>query len=151
MTDQNVLPMVPVSTSADTQSPIGPLGLACLTLLLLSIGGNGYLWHQWQQNQAVEQAMTQSIAELQALNVQIQDLQRLKITVDQWATHLDSLKKAIADCRSQNEAINVEIKRLQDSRMAYEAFVQKQLQVYQEKSAKPVKPVESPKRNEVNW
>ncbi|MFZ4789982.1 MAG: hypothetical protein ACOYMW_03620 [Candidatus Competibacteraceae bacterium] len=150
MTDQNGTPMVPVLIPAATSSSHHALKWAGLTVLALSIGGNAYLWHLWRQDQAVTQAMAQSSQELQAVQAQIQELQRLKTTVDQWTGALESLQKATGNGQIEIEALKAEIKRLQDSRVTYEAFVQKQLQTYQEQWVKQSQS-QSQKRDEVNW
>jgi chromosome segregation ATPase len=143
MTDQNVTPMV----SAPMPS-VSTLKWVGLIVLALSMGGNAYLWHVWQRDQAVAEVMAQSRQDLQALQAQVQELQRLKTTVDQWSGDLELLRKAGESGRIEFEALKAEIKRLQDSRVAYEAYVQKQLQTYQ---AQLTQKMESQKRNEVNW
>mgnify|MGYP003589398533 FL=1 len=149
-------------------SSVGALQWIVLIGLVLSIGANAYLWHGWRQDQTVAQIMAQpsqemqalrvqvqevqslqgQVQELQTLRVQVQELQRLKTMVERWSGDLEALRKTGESDRMAMEALKTEIKRLQDSRVAYEAFVQKQLQAYQEQS---LKSMQSQKRNEVNW
>ncbi len=147
MTDPVVAPTVPVPMPAAASSP-NVLHWVGLLLLGLSLGSNAYLWHLWREDQAVAQAVAQPSPELQALQIQVQDLQRLKAMVDQWSSDLESLKKAAGNGRIEMETLKAEMKRLQDSRTTYEALVQKQLQTYQEQWTKQI---QSQKRHEVNW
>jgi len=119
-----------------------------LMALALSVGVNLYLWHLWRQDQAVTQVVAQFRQELQALQTQVQELQRLKMMVDQSTGDVRSLQKAAADDRIEMEALKVEIKRLQDSRVSDAALLQKQLQTYREQLTRQR---ENQPRNEVNW
>ncbi len=148
MADQEVIPTISTPMPALGSSPGNALKWVGLALLVLSVGGNAYLWHLWRLDETVTQVMAQSSRELQALQIQIQELQRLKTTVDQWNGDLESLRKAGEGGRIEMEALKMEIKRLQDSRVAYEALVQKQLQTAREQWTRQR---ENQQRNEVNW
>ena len=86
--------------------------------------------------------------QLQMVQTQTHDLQQLKTAVDQWNGDLESLRKADENSQIEIEALKTEIKRLQDSRAAYEVFVQNQLRTYQ---AQWVKQIQAQQRYEVNW
>ena len=94
------------------------------------------------------QSLQGQVQELQGLRVQAQELQRLKTMIERWNGDLEALRKVGESSRMEMETLKAEIKRLQESRVAYEAFVQKQLQAYQEQS---LKSMQSQKRHEVNW
>ena len=149
MTNQSVTPMVPAPAPIAASSPINVRQWVCLILLALSIGSNAYLWHLWREDRTVvAEGVAQSSQELQMVQTQANDLQQLKTMIDQWNGDLESLRKADENSRIEIEALKTEIKRLQDSRAAYEAFVQNQLQTYQ---AQWVKQIQTQKRHEVNW
>ncbi len=148
MADQEVIPSVSTPMPALGSAPSNALKWVGLALLVLSVGGNAYLWHLGRLDETITQGMAQSSRELQALQIQIQELQRLKATVDQWSGDLESLRKAGEGGRIEMEALKMEIKRLQDSRVAYEALVQKQLQTAREQWTRQR---ENQQRNEVNW
>ncbi|MCC6136206.1 MAG: hypothetical protein LM550_13310 [Candidatus Contendobacter sp.] len=147
MADQKVTPTVSTLMPAIGSSPGNALKWVGLILALI-VGGNAYLWHLWRLDETATQVMAQSRRELQELQIQVQELQRLKTTVDQWSSDRELLRKVDEGGRIEMEALKLEIKRLQDSRVAYEAYVQKQLQAYQ---AQLTQKIESQKRNEVNW
>ena len=147
MADRKVTPTVSTPMPAIGSSPGNALKWVGL-ILALSVGVNAYLWHLWRLDETVTQVMAQSSRELQALRIQVQELQRFKTTVDQWGGDLESLRKATGDGRVEMEALKAEIKRLQDSRVAYEAYLQKQLQTDREQWTRQR---ENQQRNEVNW
>jgi len=166
--DHHASPALPVPMPVAMAPVMGVFQWIVLLGLILSIGGNAYLWHGWRQDQTVAQVMAQpgqevqvlrvqvqelqalrvQVQELQALQGQVQELQRLKTMIERWNENLESLRKAGESGRMEMAALKAEIKRLQDSRVAYEAFVEKQLQAYQEQS---LKSMQSQKRHEVNW
>lgn len=167
-TDHNASPALPAPMPIAEAPVVGALQWIVLISLVLSIGGNVYLWHGWRQDQTVAQVMAQpsqevqvlrvqvqelqalqgQVQELQALRIQAQELQRLKTMIERWNGDLEALRKVGESSRMEMETLKAEIKRLQESRVAYEAFVQKQLQAYQEQS---LKSMQSQKRHEVNW
>lgn len=148
MTNQSVTPMVSAPAPIVASSPINVRQWVCLILLALSIGSNAYLWHLWREDRTVAEVAAQSSQELQMVQTQTHYLQQLKTAVDQWNGDLESLRKADENSQIEIEALKTEIKRLQDSRAAYEVFVQNQLRTYQ---AQWVKQIQAQKRYEVNW
>ncbi len=126
-------------------------GVAWLALLvgLGAGGGSGYLWYLWQKDQvaqasrldqAIKQAIAQRDPEFQALKAQVQQLQGLKVGVDQARADqqalreqllgltgdLQPLKNAMELHKGESELIKGEMKLLRESHDAHKTSVQKQ-------------------------
>lgn len=142
MTDQNAntLMMAPAPQAANPF--IKGLVLASSLLVILSIVSNGYLWHLWRQDQAIQQVLTQPNPELQALKIQVQAL----------SGDLDQVKKTVELYQAANEALQEDLKQLRESQNVYENQVRQQLQDYREQSVqRQQQQMQNQKRNPVTW
>lgn len=158
----------PAVTPAPPAAPAakGGRGLAWLALLVAlgAGGGSGYLWYQGQQDQqariieamqreqTIQQAIQQTIQqalqpalaqrdlEIQALKLQIQELQALKPAIDQLRDagqdlkgqmlgltgDLQPLKNAMDLQKGETEVVKGEIRLLREGHDAHQTAIQKQ-------------------------
>ncbi len=112
-------------------------------LIILSLISNGYLWHLWRQDQAVQQALTQLRPELLELKTQVQTL----------SSDLDQLKKAVEFYHAAQETLRQDLGKLREHQNTYQHSLQQQLQKQQAQSVQQQQQQQQQRqrRNPVTW
>lgn len=130
-----IAPAAPVAANPLVKS----LALAGGLLIALSLVSNGYLWHLWRQDQAIQRVLAQPNPELLALKAQVQTL----------SADLDQLKKNLELYQAQQATLREDMKKGQDSQNAFKHQIQRQLQQDREQSVRQQMPDQ--RRNPVTW
>ena len=107
-------------------------------LIILSLISNGYLWHLWRQDQAVQHALAQLRPELLELKNQVQSL----------SSDLDQLKKTVESYHTAQEALRQDLGKLREQQNTDRHWLQQQLQKQQ---AQSVQQQRQQQRNPVTW